>query len=62
MTAHERLEELAKYIDEQIYVETCRPTYNGEQRAIAYRRVLRRLKPILRQAKLVRRTFCFESE
>ena len=57
MTAYERLLELQQFIEAQIHVETCRPTYNGTQRALAYKRVLTRLKPIVKSAGKVRQQF-----
>jgi hypothetical protein len=59
MTAYDRLVELARYIEEQINIETIHPSYNGTQRARAYRRVLNRLKPIIEDAAAIRDGFNF---
>lgn len=60
MTPYQRLIDLEKFIQQQINIETIRPSYNGTQRAIAYRRVQQRLKPILEEARFVAEALNFE--
>jgi len=57
MTPHVYLLELEKWIEDQIDLEHHPPSYNGTQRSIAYRRVLSRLKPILKQIRKIRNEF-----
>jgi hypothetical protein len=60
-SVYSRLLELERWVKEQIDLETMRPSYNGTQKAIAYKRVIDRLSPILRQARMVRKQFDFPS-
>lgn len=59
MTPQEKLIELRQWINDQIYIETCRSNYNGTQRAIAYKRVKLKLDPILKQIKKIKNEFDF---
>jgi hypothetical protein len=54
MTALEKLIDLQEYIKTQLYLEEAERSYNGTQKAIAYKRVLLRLNPIVSGLKRVK--------
>jgi hypothetical protein len=58
---YERLEDLLSWLEREIKIED-RPSYVGTQRVIAYNRVRRRLVPIVKQCRRIRREFDFQEK